>query len=1159
MAAPGAIKMAEGTREKPLPLRLEQMAASDPTGHVWLSASAGTGKTFVLAARVLRLLLRGTDPENILCLTFTRAGAAEMANRIHDRLASWVQMDENRLFDELDALGEDAGPDARDHARTLFARVLESTGGGLRIQTIHSFCQQLLATFPVEAGLVPGFRPLDEREQALLARETLAAVLQDAADRDDRTLIEAVQMLSIRLGEQEAESYLLASARDVEALSRLPDDIAAWLFEGLGLGDGDVESMIAAGCADDMFDVASLRWIAAQNAEWKSARGQERAAICHAWLAASADERAASLKELHGVWAKADGDPRSFGKGQAPAVDGYAEYAMRLYERCALLLELRDRAAYARFAAAALHGARAYAIAYHEAKRAAGAVDFEDLIARTVRLLSVSNMAQWIGYKLDQITDHVLVDEAQDTNRDQWDIVDVLVAEYFAGLGSKDGKLRTLFAVGDYKQAIYSFQGTSPQAFRDARDRFMARVLEARANDPDNAEIRDIREVSLDRSFRSTPAVLDVVDRLIADLGGAALGLEEGAVRHDSERRHPGEVMLWTPLAAQGNDMADDEDGGEEGWAADHVRDHAAAIARQIRVWLDDGLYLSAQGRRARAGDIMILVRTRGELARLLVARLYEEGVAVAGIDRLRLDAPLAVRDLLAALRFALQPDDDLNLAALLVSPLMAWTQDDLMHKAPRPKVSLWRHLRAAHADDPAVAALADLLGGADFTTPYRYLEQLLSGPLQGRRKLLGRLGEEARDHIDELLNQALAFEQSGAPSLQRFVDWFDRGDVDVKREAAEQGGAVRVLTVHGAKGLQAPIVILADATADPDAGNRREWTRADLGSGLLSLPPQSSKKMFGLIGDEQARAKAESERERWRLLYVALTRAEEKLVICGALGPKTKGRVPEKSWYAAVERAMIGLGAERRETPIWGSARIWSGPPGLPERAAKKAAEEGTTDEAPPAWLWEAAPQEQRPPRPLAPSAAIEDESADPPPSAAMRAAAERGRCLHALFERLPALPSAERRAAADRWLSRQGAMADDADRADIIDAALRVIDDPRFAAIFSPDALAEAPVVAVVGDQVIAGTVDRLCIGLDRVMVVDFKTGRRAPRDIGEVPTAHVRQMAAYVAALEVVFPGRRVTAGLLYTAAPRLIELGEGDLQPHKPGFIAAQHNL
>lgn len=1122
------------------PLRGAQRDASDPARHVWLAASAGTGKTQVLAARVFRLLLAGSRPEAILCLTFTKAGAAEMAERISSTLARWVRLERMELFNELRGLGEPATPDQVERARTLFARVLDAQGG-LRIQTIHGFCQSLLAAFPAEAGLVPGFRPLEPREQALLRREALARLLEDETREGRVAIADAIGALAMRLGEAKAEAFLHACAARPDAMAALPmgTGIGPFVRRALELPTGDVHAAIQAACGDDAFDMASLGEIAAMQAAWGSKRGIERADVIAAWRAADPARRAATLETLHLVWAKADGDLRA-GKGQVPPDDAYAAAATRLHDTCGELLALRVRTAYADALASALVAGRAYARAYADAKRLAGAVDFDDLIAATVRLLETPGMGEWVRYKLDLATDHVLIDEAQDTNPAQWRIVSAIADEFFAGAGTRGDKRRTLFTVGDDKQAIYGFQGTDPIYFRAAQVRFdrlaSAPPIEA-------VERRPLETVALNESFRSVATVLRFVDAALDALPDPGMGV--GArLAHVSRVAGPGSVTLLPPVIA-GGDEAD-----EEGWVDDQVREVARRVARQVRDWLASGHRLASKGRALRPEDVMILVKRRGDLASLIVARLYAEGVPVAGVDRLRLNAPLAVQDLLAAIRFVLQPGDDLSLASLLVSPLIGWTQDELMTAAVGRQGGLWRHLRATQPAE-RLFPLSQMLARADFASPYRFLEEILSGALDGRRRLIERLGEEARDPIEELLSAAIGFERTATPSLQRFLDWFDRGDVEIVRDSSRPQAAVRVMTAHGAKGLQAPLVILADATADP-APTRRDlidWQPDPAHPPLPVFRPRAAERggpLDELIADSDRR---EME-EHWRLFYVAATRAEEQLVIAGSLPDRAKGEAPAQSWYRAAAAAFDALGVPP------GEVRVLSDPGGPPPAAPELAATPVAALPLPD-WARRAAPQEARPPRPLAPSSLGDDAVADPPPGPAMRDAAERGRLLHGLFERLPALPPEHRRAAGQAWLA--GDPMGTGLGSGLVDRALAIIDDPALAELFGPDALAEAPIAAVVEGQVVAGTVDRLLVTADRVRVVDFKTGRRVPGTLGDVPTYHLRQMAAYAAALSVIFPDRLVEAALLYTAGPHLIALPAEALAATKPGFAPREQSL
>ncbi len=1153
-ASPGCGVVPLPKRLKPLArLAGDQLRASSPRDHAALSASAGTGKTHVLTARVLRLLLSGVDPASILCLTFTKAGAAEMAHRIHERLAYWVRLKDAALAGELAALGEAVGPEMRERARTLFARVLDAPGGGLRIQTIHAFAQSLLAAFPSEAGLVPGFRLLEGREEQLLARQTLADMLVRAEREGDQPLVRDLQALSHRVGEGGAEAFLMECLMEcahapaaMEALGPR-EGVEARLRHAFGLPLGDIDEAIAAACGDEVFDRATVEAIAAANRAWATSTGLNCCDVIAAWLAGDGEGRAAGLADLAAIVLKKDGEPRSISAGLLKADPDYADHAARLVECCRALLAMRAAAGLVALFASGLRVGQAFARAYGEAKRAQGVVDFDDLIRTAERLLLEPGMGDWVRYKLDQATDHILVDEAQDTNHSQWNIVRALALEYFAGEGARGGGAdepsghRTIFTVGDYKQAIFGFQGTDPKSFDYARAWF---AREAGAID------RDFLDLSMDRSFRSSPAVLTLVDRFIADLGHGALGLPRRPNPHESHHAtRPGSVVLWQPYSDEIAEASDDA--GEEGWVSDTVRRYAGKLARQIKHWIDHPFELGEAGNRrpVRPEDILILVRRRSTLASLIVARLHAEGVPVAGIDRLLLSAPLAVQDLLAAARFAVQPLDDLNLASLLVSPLLGWSQAQLFEVAHKRQGSLWS---AIPQGCEARAQLGEILAMADYATPHQFLETILSGPMRGRRRLLERLGPEARDPIEELLSLALEFETTNIPSLQRFLDWFARGDVEIVRDPSAPLDAVRVMTVHGSKGLQAPVVILADSCVDPNRspGKSAELT---LGEDMPPLPvfrPRKDELTEPLKSQVEAQD-ALDRQEHWRLLYVALTRAEERLYVGGALGPADRNGPPQASWYAALQASFDGLGCGWEDEPHWGRARRFgdaetaarAAPARPPERSA-----EG------PEWLRRAAPAEARPPRPLAPSALGEDDVPNPPPTPEMRAAADRGRLLHQLFERLPAVEPHQRGRVADGWLAQSAGIADPALRKALVEDACAVIADPRFADIFGPEALAEAPIAAVTQDgSVVTGTVDRLLVADGCVRVIDFKTGRAVPASPGDIPTPHLRQMAAYVAALEIIFSGRRIEAALLYTAGPALHPLPEALLDAHRPSPV------
>ncbi|WP_156841987.1 double-strand break repair helicase AddA [Novosphingobium aquimarinum] len=1150
---------------KPFPLHGNQMHAVRPDEVVWLSASAGTGKTQVLSSRVLRLLLQpDVEPSQILCLTFTKAGAAEMAGRINDKLARWVRMAETDLFAELRAIGAKGVPDEVARARTLFAKVLDSPGGGLRIDTIHAFSQWLLAAFPLEAKLLPGARPMEDRERAMLARRVLSDLLV-AAESDplgDPQLLDAVAALSLRMGPDAVEGYLLRCASAREAWfgpGAFQEPMRPRVMTLLGLPQEADADWLAAMCADDAFDTASLRRCMATAHGWGTKTGLATVDAISNWLLGTPAQRAETIPELRKALLTNDGAIRSLASlskvdPEYPAYCGRVTECMERVIEQAALLDLAERLL------PALRLGRAFAFAWEEAKLREGLIDFDDQIRRAAELLGNSAMSEWIRYKLDRRFDHILVDEAQDTNEAQWDIIDALTGDFFAGEGQHGDRMRTLFVVGDTKQAIFRFQGTSPEHFRRARDRVRTQMHGAAANAVEqrgNLPARELRDLGLERNFRSSQDVLDFVDKAIAGIGHEDFGLITPADPHKGEAR-PGYVALWQPVDLP---EAEGDDGEDQGWLSKPERRLADRIARQVREWLDEtrpGFRLHKDGRRARPGDVMVLVRKRKELAGLIVARLHAAGVPVAGVDRLRLGAPLAVKDLVAALRFAAQPLDDLNLANLLVSPLVGWSQEQLLEHGYRDKGRLWNHLRASA--DPLVLALrehlGDLLARADFETPQALLHWLLVGPWQGRRKLVARLGSEANDPIDELINAAHAYAATGTPSLAGFLAWFDAGDGELKREPGGQADQVRVMTVHGSKGLQAPIVILADATGNPDESRERGIDLADPREPKrrIPLPGLAKEEKVGRLREELDLVAREEMQEHWRLLYVAMTRAEEALFIGGALGKRDKGEPAQNSWYARL-KALFAEGSERTD-PVWGWRLDWGAPPeAMPPVGA---APQLPIPEPVPAWVRSAPPAEARPPRPLAPSSLGDDIAPDPPlpPGPGTALAARRGTLMHRLIERLPDVPDADRAARGAAWLERQAPDFSATDRAEMAEAALAVVAHPDWAELFGPGSLAEVPFSAVVGGHVVAGSVDRLLIGPDSVRIVDFKTSRRPPLTIGEVPGAILRQMAAYVAALEAIYPGREVSAALLFTAVPVLIPLPAAVLDPLKQELQAVQ---
>jgi ATP-dependent helicase/nuclease subunit A len=1134
------------------PLIAAQRDAVAPADNIWLTASAGTGKTQVLTARVVRLLLEeDVQPENLLCITFTKAGAAEMAERINQLLASWVQMDDTLLFRNLEAIGAKASPDARHKASELFAKVLDAPGGGLQILTIHSFCQSLLGSFPEEAGIVPGFRPVEGREQQELLGEALIHMIVTAEQCNDNRLIKDLQSLSLAMGEQAALKFLHKCASVPDIMASIPDNQGAviWARRAAGVSfEGSVNDMLESELADEKIAAASIRSIAEQNIEWckgkQDSRGGRRAAFIHEWLAQSPKDRADNFSALHGCWSNARGEPLIASTNWTPMTDAYAALALELHGWTNRLMAEMIRAAYADRLAAALLVGKTFAGHYAATKHIAGVVDFDDMIRKTAALLNSSNMAEWVRFKLDRQIDHILVDEAQDTNQAQWDIVRALSDDFYSGSGQGPDKSRTIFAVGDFKQAIYGFQGTAPERYQEAGEHFARRIADAGS---------ELHNLTLSQSFRSTAPVLDFVNAVVAVAGPGEFGINDNIEDHYGEKPDIGSVELLAPVLAVSADQSvgDTDNDDDENWISSEKRKLATKLAHHVAALIDERPWLASKNRYLQPGDIMFLLRSRSDLAGLLVAQLHECGIPVAGVDRLRLLQPIVVQDLLACIRFVLQPYDNLSLACLLVSPLIGWSQERLLERGYRGNhsVSLWQHLRSQDdlADD--IVPFREMLAAADFTTAYGFLEHILSGPIAGRKKFAARLGNESLIPIEEMLNAAIQFEQQHKGGLQAFLHWFDRGDIEIKREVESGANEVRVMTVHGAKGLQAPVVILADTTSDPTKkpDNSAELL-IDEGHRVPLLPIRKSEQS-GRLAEIVEKQRQRERQEHLRLLYVAMTRAEERLIIAGSLGVACKGEPPDTCWYTVLESAITSLGADWQADKRWGRVKRHVGSDRLASSACIEMASATipvSKDPVLPEWLLQPAPDEQRPPRPLVPSHLDDDDYGDAPPSAVMRASAERGKLLHAVFERLTGHASL---AQAETWLRRNNRV-DPSSNDRMMKAVKAVLDNSEWAEFFSSDARSEVPLAAVIGETVVTGRLDRLVVKPGFVRVLDFKTGRQVPTGTQDIPVAYLRQMAHYAAALGTIFPGSRVEASLLFTHAPKMMVLPADLLEAYKP---------
>ena len=1142
--------------DRPTP---EQRDASDARHSVFVTASAGAGKTKVLIDRVLALMLAGSRPDRILCLTFTKAAAAEMANRLHERLSRWATEEEGVLALELQQLlGRAVDTGARGAARRLFVQVLD-TPGGLKIETIHAFCQSLLRRFPAEAGVAPHFELMDERGSSELLASVREQVLVSARRGDDPDLGAALTLVAQRLREQgffDLLEEITGARRRFRDIARNVPAALSGMAAKLGVAPGaSGDQVVEAACAEDAFDGVGLRRAAEILCRSKAKTDRKYGQVLADWLAAP-ESRAANFDAYLAVYFTQKGDRRDklVTKSVAAASPEVPQALERETER---LEEVRQRRAAAdlwQSSAAVIRLATAILAAYERHKQRSAVLDYDDLVAKSVDLLERDGLAQWVLYKLDGGIDHLLIDEAQDTNPDQWRIVQALTGEFFSGAGAHDSA-RTVFAVGDAKQSIFSFQGADPQAFLAMRSYFAERAM---------AAATPLRQVTLETSFRSTAAVLAAVDSVFAGAeAGNGVALDGLPIRHQAHRQgHAGHVEIWPLIEWPSSTEAEKWQlpVGQNSPVEPQIR-LARGIAATIKRWLDTGETLPARGRRIRPGDIMILVRRRGSFAAAMVRALKDYDVAVAGADRMRLTEQLAVEDMIALGQFLLLPEDDLILATVLKGPLFNWDEDQLYALAQgHDPGRLWQDLRRRENENPLFAAtvetLSALLARADFVPPYELYTEVL-GPLGGRRKILERLGPEAADPLDEFLAAAVAYEEDHRPSLQGFLHWLAAGAAEIKRDFDPgRRDEVRVLTVHGAKGLEAPIVFLPDTTQVPARADSLQWAE----DGYPLWPVFAHTQVPAAAAARQAELARQGEEYR-RLLYVALTRAADRLYICGWRPRKPRAGL---CWYELIRRGLAaapGIPTAAMDfTPLLG-AEGWSGD-GLVLAGEQTIAP--ADDRTPlavartiaPLAPWATTPPkpEPAPPRPLAPSRPSGVEPAARSPLTGEGGDAfRRGRLVHRLLQSLPDLPRHRWREAAGRFLALPIHGLPEEERVSIAAETLAVLEQPDFAPLFGPGSKAEIPIVGLIGNRALAGRIDRLVVTDRLVQIVDFKTLRPVPPSANEVPALYLDQLAAYAGALAGIYPGKEIRAALLWTEGPQLMPIGADLLA----GRIAAGH--
>ena len=1134
-----------------------QNLAADPRASVWVSANAGSGKTTVLAKRVVRLLLAGNDPARILCLTFTKAAAANMQDRVFTQeLGRWVSLSDEKLSAAImDTTGERPTPAELRRARQLFAKAVE-TPGGLKIQTIHGFCERLLHLFPFEAAVPARFKVMEEREQMAALDAAINATLAASLADPEGPLGRALGIATESAGEDSFRGALRAfmeSRRHIETPPIERKFAVSPLRARMGVApDATVEAVRGRILGGGLY-----------GGDWRE--------IC-AWLNSSLKGRDAEIAGFMNdayradgshvfdgyirCFLTADGNPRSDKNGwfmsaelrkqQVPHIDTMLAERERVVT---LMEEIGCVEACERSEAIALLADEVNA-RYRAEKRRLSRLDFPDLIGKVVKLLR-EDAARWVLYKLDQGLDHVLVDEAQDTSPEQWRIVKALADDFFSGHGARGARERTIFAVGDEKQSIFGFQGARPEEFDRSYRHFGNRIA---AFNQEAAHPHQFSKVPLQISYRTVDDILSCVDQIFSlEENYRGLSSENERTIHESNRlNEPGLVELWPPIVAEKVPEREAFDPVDSTPVDAPPVLLAQKVAKRIRHWTQNEARFECDGRRILPGDVLVLVRSRGPLFDCVIRELRRAGVPVAGADRMKLLDQIAVMDLLALGRFCLLPEDDLTLACLLKSPLVGLSEEELLAIAHgRASLSLWQALQDKAAAEQRFAAIVDRLNifreKAARLDPYGFYADIL-GAGHGRRDLVARLGPDSQEAINVFQATVRQWQASNPPSLFGFLEAMAANESDVKRDMEEGNGRVRVMTVHASKGLEARVVFLIDTLHNPKgAGNSGpRLLEIDEGDAETAVWVRGEKSDPEALQEARGRANAMVSAESRRLLYVALTRARDRLYICGARGE----REHKDHWRGIIDAALLG-----HENCRDGECEHGDGPVQQWRTVAAAPAEpkEGDPPHPPgalPPWLLISAPPDLPRPPPLRPSRLAD--AAEPPPLreglTAKAAARLKGELTHLLLQHLPGIPPARRSAAAEKLAAARFPALTDADRAAATAATLSLMGDPRCAALFAGDARAEVEIAGKVriggSSAEVAGRIDRVAIGPDHVTLMDFKTGR-PPRDPEAVPEHHLRQLAIYRALLADLYPERTIDAVIVWTALPAAVSIPPGKL--------------
>ena len=1197
-----------------------QKLAADNSKSIWVDANAGSGKTTVLTNRILSILMDDTPPSRILCLTYTRVGASEMIARIHKKLMDWATKPETALRHDLAGLLNVAVADEHvTRARQLFARVLD-TPGGLKITTIHSLCQGILKRFPVESGVPLGFDVADESTLLAVKRQAMDKTMQDVLASDK--LFEHVNIINAQMDNHTVQKICHNMAGNPEKMTpifaELEFSITA-MHNTIGYStENDYDTVVLQDFCNlqnrpknHLFDlISALSAIPTDSAQ------NSKTAI-EQWLSLDPENRAQNIDDYMNAFlsissASCTIRSRGFSKLQKqPAWQLFEDEATNLIH----LRDCHNITRTAKLTESLLRIGQIYVGHYTTIKHNRALLEFKDMEVATLNLLNNGHGHLWVLYKMDEGIDHVLVDEAQDTSPIGWQIIEKLTQSFFEQRPmDTDVRPRTVFAVGDYKQSIYSFQGASPREFIGMGDKIYQNLLTMHQGD-------DFMKIPMQTSFRSTHAILHYVDGVFATAGaraGVVLQDSDSNIHHHIHRPESGRVDIW-PIVAKPAKATDDDDLLTPLQSTTRQVNAKWALAAEWAEWVKNTIgtvYLNTENRMAQPQDILFLVRSRGDFVEHLLRELRKQNIPVAGADRLKIRDHIAVQDMIAVCRFVLFPNDDLNLACVLKSPFIAMDEDgteDALFQLSHPRAkgeSLWLRLeklanKTGHNShyQHAYAWLKSLLNLADTIPPYELLCHVLNQPcalsydntMTGWQALHRRMGDDVDDPVVTLLQIAMDFELAGVTSMQRFVHHITAIDVEIKREMEQDINAVRIMTVHGAKGLESPMVIIPMAT---DTGNKGGGASTDF---MWAENPKTNQQhpyyvrattMPDCLKSTKQKIKEDTDKESARLLYVALTRASERLLISGIATNKPEkktGNIPYKQncWYDLCLRGLETINNTDHITVTEAPFQPYQQDINLHDDSgwvlqnphqseSPRLSPQSQQSQHPPIpeWAYQTIQMDAPDARPLMPSRddgdshivvksprhAVEgkgDGKADSNPY-------KRGILIHRLLESLPNLSPDKWDTVIDAYFAKQGDILD-AEKSDYKTEILTVLRHPDLADLFTYSgqngrAKSELPITGMIGKTPVTARVDRVLIDHDnkRIVIVDYKTRRHIPSHNSQIPAPYVRQLAIYRELLQSIYPNYDSDCYIVWTDGAVVMPLDKTMMDDHIKHIKSSEQN-